>query len=358
MRSFLRGGVLSGSGCLRAGRTAPSPPPSPRTTHLDHWASWAESLRAGSGGGMRRRRLRRGKCGPAPGSRPAGPRGQRRPSPRVSPSSASVRRSQDVWPPDCHRSGRAAGGAQVLDPAPHTSGEASRSSSVRCWVGASCCSLEYAWQRLAASGRWRGVGALGRCTGKTGLRRGGPRGDPARARLGQCRREACGRLSMRVAVVPTSQGHELQTGVRSGWSVSLLRLKDNWFCKQIFGGGLWPVTLNQGQALGGSVLYPHSRCSLEGPELLPKLPAELPEAPTREACHVVPPSWQTQPAQKAGTLGREGACVPSHSAFSSCHLCAPQPTADPPHCSLAPGPAHSTRGFFPHVGPSLTVPTP
>lgn len=108
--------------------------------------------------------------------------------------------------------------------------------------------------RLAASGRWRGVGALGQCTGKTGLRRGGPRGDPARACLGQCRREACGRLSMRVAVVPTSQGHERQTGVRSGWSVSLVRLKDNWFCKQIFGGGLWPVTLNQGQALGWAAL--------------------------------------------------------------------------------------------------------
>lgn len=111
-----------GRGCLPGGAqaarrdvsTQDAPPPPLTATsetarpHLDHWASSAASLRASSGDCCIGQHCR-GAASPEPGSRPAGSRGQRRPSPRVSPSGASVRRAQDVSPPDGH-GGRNAGG--------------------------------------------------------------------------------------------------------------------------------------------------------------------------------------------------------------------------------------------------------
>lgn len=78
--------------------------------------------------------------------------------------------------------------------------------------------------------------------GENGLPRGGARGDPDPALAWDTLPEGSlrGRLSVRVALVPTPQGRERRMGVRGGLSVSLVRLKGNWLCKEVFGGELWP----------------------------------------------------------------------------------------------------------------------
>lgn len=95
-------------------RPSPDRRPSPARPHLDHWASSAPSLRASSAGGcIGRGRRGRGVSG-APLA-PGRPTGQRRPSPRVSPSGASVRRAPRTCRP---RTATAAGGrgAQLRSP--------------------------------------------------------------------------------------------------------------------------------------------------------------------------------------------------------------------------------------------------
>lgn len=155
-------------------------------------------------------------------------------------SSASVRRSQDVSPPDCHCGGRAGRGRSTRPvPAPRTSW--GRPAQLRGpMLGPEPPAAPGSAPGSAWPGAWRG--ALQRCTGRTGLPRGGARGDPDPALSWDTLPEGSlrGRLSVRVALVPTPQGRERRTGVRGGLSVSLVRLKGNWLCKEVFGGGLWP----------------------------------------------------------------------------------------------------------------------
>lgn len=223
------GGPRQSAGC-RAGRTAPSPRPSPGTTHLDHWASSAASLRAGPGGCIRRGR--RGTASLAHAGSAA--------KSTCQSSSASVRRSQDVSPPDCHCGGRAGRGRSTRPvPAPRTSW--GRPAQLRGpMLGPEPPAAPGSAPGSAWPGAWRG--ALQRCTGRTGLPRGGARGDPDPALAWDTLPEGSlrGRLSVRVALVPTPQGRERRTGVRGGLSVSLVRLKGNWLCKEVFGGELWP----------------------------------------------------------------------------------------------------------------------
>lgn len=121
---------------------------------------------------------------------------------------------------------------------PDVLGEAGAAPRSDAGSGASRCSRERAWQRLARGMAW-GSPAV---HGENGLPRGGARGDPDPALAWDTLPEGSlrGRLSVRVALVPTPQGRERRTGVRGGLSVSLVRLKGNWLCKEVFGGGLWP----------------------------------------------------------------------------------------------------------------------
>lgn len=156
------GGPRQSAGC-RAGRTAPSPRPSPGTTHLDHWASSAASLRAGPGGCIRRGR--RGTASSAHAGSAA--------KSTCQSSSASVRRSQDVSPPDCHCGGRAGRGRSTRPvPAPRTSWGRPAQLRGRCWVR-SLPLLPGA--RLAAPGPGHGVGLSSGARGERASKGRGPR---------------------------------------------------------------------------------------------------------------------------------------------------------------------------------------